>query len=551
MQRPAGFRVRDGAEFDHLLPKSSGEDRTISRDADLGLTLEVLPGVVGDYHWQTKKLARRLQGTTRRECASNIWEFCFWYFAYQPDAEGTEQIRTPARSWADRHRGIDCDCFCVIVSSLLKNMRDPPTGRTGIPHALRVTRYVKDGMAEGKFSHIYVVVPDRGGELVIDPVLDRFNYEVPYIENIDLDMKLQVLNGPPSIDQLDLGLGRGPKWERLHQEAADSGKSVEELIERNKRAFEAKTGKSPEQFHREQQEKIRSIHQQSRQLEEQAIAKLKAELTARGEPFADDATREQLLDLIRASTHASAQTGAINRLNKNNPVAVKLRRGLTDGLAKNALNVAAKLSYGLMSRQRAIAAGVSGEGYDKIKKGWTKIKEIYFHAGGTASELVAAIRQGTGQQPSSLAGLGAIDAGAKMLSGSAAIALVAGLLKSVKVPQPQQTRQPGGSVPVRFSPESNPSAELITVTAGEEGASIQLPSGPPPQRKKKWLKWVIGGGILAALGGGGYALHRSRKARTEAEAKPKPKTSKANGGLNGPRKPTTAKRKPVRRIPIK
>ena len=85
------------------------------------------------------------------------------------DAEGYEQIRSPARAWHDRFSGVDCDCYSVFISSILSNL--------GIAHTLRITKYQRD-----YFQHIYPIVPFQNGYITIDCVTDRFNYEVPFSE---------------------------------------------------------------------------------------------------------------------------------------------------------------------------------------------------------------------------------------------------------------------------------------------------------------------------------------------------------------------------------
>ncbi|WP_394346381.1 transglutaminase-like domain-containing protein [Dinghuibacter silviterrae] len=138
----------------------------------------------------TKDLSVRLKGKSLRETCSNIWHFVYRHIQYKKDQPGYEQIRSPARSWLDRRRGVDCDCYSVFISTVLANM--------DIPHVFRITKYKAD-----HFQHIYPVVITENGEIILDCVTDDFDYEVPYSEKKDFPMDLQFLNGPGDDGRVD------------------------------------------------------------------------------------------------------------------------------------------------------------------------------------------------------------------------------------------------------------------------------------------------------------------------------------------------------------
>ncbi len=50
---------------------------------------------------------------------------------------------------------------------------------------------------KGDYQHVYVVVPAAGKSsfYIIDPVVDRFNYEAPYARKHDHMTKVSMLNG--------------------------------------------------------------------------------------------------------------------------------------------------------------------------------------------------------------------------------------------------------------------------------------------------------------------------------------------------------------------
>ena len=183
MQAKTIRQIESGKEYDALFPKAKLTDSTVKRGATVGDTVKFIPQVVSKTRWQTKQLSELLRGDDTYSTCRNIWEFVYTHIRYHKDEDGHEQIRSPARTWHDRERGVDCDCYTVFISTLLSNLR--------IPHALRITKYSKD-----YFQHIYPIVPTKGGNYItIDCVVNSFNYEEPYTEKKDTPMDLQFLEG--------------------------------------------------------------------------------------------------------------------------------------------------------------------------------------------------------------------------------------------------------------------------------------------------------------------------------------------------------------------
>jgi hypothetical protein len=216
-------QVRSGDQYDALFPRADLMDSTIKRGATVSDTVKFIPKVVEESKWQTEKLARLLKDDSVYDTCKNIWDFVYRHIAYHKDKEGYEQIRSPARAWHDRKQGVDCDCYTVFISTILSNLK--------IPHRLRITKYKED-----RFQHIYPVAEDEEGkQIVIDCVVNTFNYEEPYSEKQDTKMDLQYLSGlestPATVDQQDLfgddELGfkfNLPKLDLKHMTAKDAFK---------------------------------------------------------------------------------------------------------------------------------------------------------------------------------------------------------------------------------------------------------------------------------------------------------------------------------------
>lgn len=174
--------IKSGTQYDRFFPPAEGGVYTVRKNATLDDTVAFIPKVVYNHINQTRAIAVLQKGGTLQDTCSNIWHFVYEHIQYRKDQNGYEQIRSPARTWRDRNRGVDCDCYSVFISSILLNL--------SIPHILRITKYRQD-----HYQHIYPVVPTATGEIIIDCVTDDFDYEVPYSEKKDFAMDLQFLNG--------------------------------------------------------------------------------------------------------------------------------------------------------------------------------------------------------------------------------------------------------------------------------------------------------------------------------------------------------------------
>ncbi len=172
--------TQNGASYNHLIKKAEGKDMYL-KEGDVTATVEACIDIVAEHYREVEALAKTLQAHTIRETCRHIFNFSYHYLQYKLDKQGTEQLRTPARSWldgqirfkqqGDKSKGIDCDDYSIFVGSILKCL--------GIPFKFRITKY--DG--KSYFQHIYVIVPSKGdseGEIVIDPVLSKFDYQKPY-----------------------------------------------------------------------------------------------------------------------------------------------------------------------------------------------------------------------------------------------------------------------------------------------------------------------------------------------------------------------------------
>lgn len=174
--------IANGNEYNHLFREVSGRTEVRKKFAGLSDTIDLMKEVTFTTLDDTRKLAQLLKKETQKASCEAIWNFCFKHLQYQKDQTGKEQVRSPARTWRDRTKGIDCDCMSVFIGSVLTNL--------GIPYSIRLTRY-----KAMDFEHVYPVAHTDQGTIIMDCVVHQFNYEVPYTQKKDIKMELQYLNG--------------------------------------------------------------------------------------------------------------------------------------------------------------------------------------------------------------------------------------------------------------------------------------------------------------------------------------------------------------------
>ena len=177
--------IKPGTEYNKYFPVADGISGILKRNGSVRDTVQLMGEIVKVTLNDTKKIAEILKGDNLHETCENIWNFVYHYIQYELDSPGKEQLRRPARLWADR-KG-DCDCFSVFISSILTNLR--------IPHYLRVTKY------NAGWQHVYVIVPtndlNKSNYITIDAVLNKYNYEKPFTDKFDYNMETHTFAGAP------------------------------------------------------------------------------------------------------------------------------------------------------------------------------------------------------------------------------------------------------------------------------------------------------------------------------------------------------------------
>jgi len=136
-------------DYSSLISPSEGKKILIA-DAGLDVTKGEILRIIRDNLQQVKALADHLKADTLEQSAFNVWHFLYTNVVYHIDVPGEEELRTPARTWADRFNpGVDCDDFTIISAALLINM--------GYSPVLNIV--ARNGA--NNFSHIFTTVGER------------------------------------------------------------------------------------------------------------------------------------------------------------------------------------------------------------------------------------------------------------------------------------------------------------------------------------------------------------------------------------------------------
>lgn len=144
----SGLRMirRDGERFDKYFPQTDTRDTVVFEDGEVGDTIKMIGHIVWPYIKDKQDIAPILPKANTEDTRRAIGELLFYNIHYKLDEEGLEQLRRPARAWADRISGIDCDCYSIFCSSILCKLGNAPS--------FGITKYSK-----AHWQHIYVIAP--------------------------------------------------------------------------------------------------------------------------------------------------------------------------------------------------------------------------------------------------------------------------------------------------------------------------------------------------------------------------------------------------------
>lgn len=383
-------QIRDGSRYTKYFPLPDERDRVIINDGEVDDTVELMEKVVHKYLVDTSKIAPLLKKKTLEGTCQSIWEFIYSFIQYKLDKKGLEQLRRPARTWADRKSGVDCDCMSIFTSSILTNLK--------IPHKFRITRYTAD-----HWQHVYVVVPNGNGEhICIDGVVSEFNYEKPFTDKFDYTMSLNginvaVLSGLNS--DLDLAvMAPGLAGDSIGAVSAktDLDKLYQHLVStRNSIASNPnmiKTVDDPQALLKMLDYAIQYWYTDKRDEALSILEKNEEQLNIRngfsgveGEMLDHD---EYMLNglsfkgFFKGIKNAAQKVGqGLKNVGKAiirfNPLSIAARGGFLLALKMNMKKMASKLKWGYATKEQAAAKGITEAYWNKSKDALAKVEKLF------------------------------------------------------------------------------------------------------------------------------------------------------------------------------
>ena len=386
-----GYRtIKNGSKFNPLFPKVNFVDEVLIEDGEVEDTVELMKKVVGTYIEDTKELAKQLKQKTEDKTCEAIWNFIYTYIQYKLDKKGLEQLRRPARSWADRQTGVDCDCMSIFTSSVLSNLN--------IPHSFRITRY-----SEMHWQHVYVVVHLSTGDYIIDGVISKANYEKPYTEKIDYPMnlngiKVAVLHGTESNDHYNavfapelsgLGSNTNSELDNLYQHLI----TTRNAIAQNPSIIA--TVDDPNAFLKMLDYAIAYWYTDKRDEALAVLAKNEEALNLRNGYSINGLDEDELEGLGELGSLKSFFTkvkktvqkvgdkigqgakAVVKGVIRFNPVSIAARNGFLLALKLDVQKMASKLKWGYANKEQAAKKGISEAQWNKSKDALAKVERLF------------------------------------------------------------------------------------------------------------------------------------------------------------------------------
>lgn len=409
MKAQSKRKIKHGLEFNHLFPPADSKDTTLmGSGATIDDTMFELRGIIYQTLDQTKGIAQVLKGKTLEETCKNIWNWVYNHIQYVEDEKFIEQLREPARCWADR-KG-DCDCYTILISSILLNLK--------IPHILRITKYKKRWPEQPYWQHIYPIVPRKGdlskeyelkrnrnSYIVIDCVPDYYDYEVEYLEKRDYNMELARLSGLSgediqpvivkeriSANGIKLGIDA---QENVYIESTPGGDFTKRIWVPYNPEIMAGLGLFASKAKRQEKKEWR---QEKREIKKSGGSKsdVKAKL------------KEHKLDKPRTKAGEAIRKVA-SKVNKVNPATVLLRNGILAAMKVDLMGVARKMRFGFLSEAEAKKRGVDMKEWKKLKTTLELRMRQFEQMGGKRDSFKNAILKGKGNKKDPvLGGLGSL-----------------------------------------------------------------------------------------------------------------------------------------------
>mgnify|MGYP006191524631 FL=1 len=551
----SGYRaIKDGSRYNPYFPPPDERDRVIINDGEVTDTVELMEKVVWKYLDDTKRIAPLLRRPSTHETCKAIWEFIYGYVQYKLDKRGLEQLRRPARSWAERATGVDCDCMSIFTSSILTNLK--------IPHKFRITKYSQDS-----WQHVYVIVPTTGANkyCVIDAVVSEFNYEKKYTDKMDYDMNLKginvaVLSGVSGNDHYDAvmatslsGIGLGATTNQ-----SDLDKLYQNLVATRNAVAQnpglVSTVDDPQALIKMLDYAIGYWYTDKRNEALEVLSKNEAQLNMSngvssigGITFDNDELAlsgvtvkgyfTNVKNTVKTVGQKVGQAAkmAVKAVVKYNPLSIAARGGFLLAMKLNLGKMASKLKWAYGTQQQAAAKGVNAATWQKSKNALSKVESLFADKlQGSKSALQKAILKG---KAGNLSGI-VEDQMLEQLGDPASATVIAAaapvIIATIKILKESGLIGPNENVDINtltseVTADPTAAAAAAEIQASESAVSTEVATAPgaistgASTSSGGIMNFIKTNPVPAAIGGGLLALGIYQM------VKPKKKTSSLSG----------------------
>jgi len=156
--------------------------RTFVKTSDWGDTKDIIAAILEADETAplyTADFAHSIPANNINDVCSYLYEYVRDNVNYNEDPDGRQDVQMPG-VLVDRKSG-DCKSMSLFCASVLSNL--------GIPYKYRfISQDPKSDL-----HHVYLIVKDeRGREIALDCVEDRYNKEVKYVKKRDMRSKAKI-----------------------------------------------------------------------------------------------------------------------------------------------------------------------------------------------------------------------------------------------------------------------------------------------------------------------------------------------------------------------
>lgn len=437
--------------YDHLIDPAANKT-THFKKGGLDETIEAINKVTANNYKQVSALASHLKADTLDQTYFNIWHFIKTNIKYDFDLPGIEEIRSPARTWADRLFRADCEDMAIFAGSILKNLN--------IPFAYTIVGF--NGL--DFYQHIYVTAEANNKEIVIDGVMAKYGV---HPDNITKRMDIQVLSGDTthsvnglggtnSYDSYSKSLIINRDGLRKKLASADSAAQKEAINKEIRKAtYMIMLNGTPERevmmhlMHVVDDVTEQGIITWSEKADLEKIAlymeKVQGILEAEELSGFFKNVGKKIGGAVKdvggfIKTNVKSAGKDIKKIGgklkdafmKYNPATILIRNSFLGLMNLNFLKYAAKIGYGYVTQAEAKARGYNMEKWAKAVDRRKDVEDVFKKFGGESKNLKKAVKNGAKRNGVTFSGLGEpISIGTLITAATAILSIVAGKLKGV------------------------------------------------------------------------------------------------------------------------